>query len=401
MMFTHKNLMTVCCAAVLAFGLAACGSSSDDDKMAATTPVVPVEPVDDPIDPASTADEIAAATKAAKTKLEAIGAIQEGAGADGLGGDGTPVTSDVEGFYALSVTRDRMATTVTVTVKGAPDADDEKFTQEEDLGGGLTKHTLDGEMGVQEIVMVMTDIAEPTATAFGIEHPLNSDENGLVTEVDPVAITLSAEDSVVDAEVLADMKSSAFAASAEGSSSVRSTFLAATEANNGVPAREAAMVAGYYDGAMGTYTCSGDVNCTVDVNDKGELTAASDGWIFTPADDEKVYVADSDFLSYGFWLKKTTKDGVVTYNEVAPFTKVEGMSATTGTVIGSASYKGGAVGVYVHNVLTAGGGMVESRTAGHFTAAANLKAYFGLGPQHCRKSARLHHRNHQPVHAGR
>ena len=49
---------------------------------------------------------------------------------------------------------------------GPPTADDEKFTQEVDLGGGLTKHTLDGEMGVQEIVMVMTDIAEPTATAF-------------------------------------------------------------------------------------------------------------------------------------------------------------------------------------------------------------------------------------------
>ena len=32
MMSTHKNLMTVCCAAVLAFGLAACGSSSDDDN---------------------------------------------------------------------------------------------------------------------------------------------------------------------------------------------------------------------------------------------------------------------------------------------------------------------------------------------------------------------------------
>ena len=37
-MSTHKNLMTVCCAAVLAFGLAACGSSGSDDEMAATTP---------------------------------------------------------------------------------------------------------------------------------------------------------------------------------------------------------------------------------------------------------------------------------------------------------------------------------------------------------------------------
>ena len=33
MMFTQKNLMTVCCAAVLTFGLAACGSSSDDDNV--------------------------------------------------------------------------------------------------------------------------------------------------------------------------------------------------------------------------------------------------------------------------------------------------------------------------------------------------------------------------------
>ena len=48
-----------------------------------------------------------------------------------------------------------------------------------------------------------------------------------------------------------------------------------------------------------------------------------------------------------------------------------GMVATTGTVTGSASYKGDAVGVYVHNVLTPGGGMVESRTAGHFTAAGH------------------------------
>ena len=39
MMFTQKNLMTVCCAAVLAFGLAACGSSSDDDNVAVTTPM--------------------------------------------------------------------------------------------------------------------------------------------------------------------------------------------------------------------------------------------------------------------------------------------------------------------------------------------------------------------------
>ena len=38
-MSIHRKLMTVCCAAVLAFGLAACGSS-DDDTAADDTPTV-------------------------------------------------------------------------------------------------------------------------------------------------------------------------------------------------------------------------------------------------------------------------------------------------------------------------------------------------------------------------
>ena len=39
-MSIHRNLMTVCCAAVLAFGLAACGSSDDDTAADGDTPTV-------------------------------------------------------------------------------------------------------------------------------------------------------------------------------------------------------------------------------------------------------------------------------------------------------------------------------------------------------------------------
>ena len=284
---------------------------------------------------------------------------------------------EADGAYTLSVERDRMATTVTVTVNGATPADAEKFKQAMDLGGGLTMHTRDVGMGVQEIAMVMTDVAEPKATAFGMVHTLNVDANGGDPAADAVAI--KASDAVGgdnQATFLANMMSSAFAAPTEATL----MFFAAVDDDANMPgdqSREADMVAGYYDGAMGTYTCSGTNNCTVAVNSKGELTEASDGWIFTPADGVKVDVPDTDFLSYGFWLEKTTKDGVVTYDEVAPFTMAHDMAASGGTVTGSASYEGGAVGVYVHNVLTAGGGMVESRTAGHFTADASLMAYFG------------------------
>ena len=371
-MSIHRNLTTVCCAAVLTLGLAACGGGGGGTaSTGGSTPSNGMMP--DPVVPEGpNPEEIAAATAAVATKLDAIGEI---VATDGLGGAAANVEV-LEGSYTLSVKRDRMATTVTVTVNGATEADNEKFTQAMDLGGGLTMHTRDGEMGVQEIAMVMTDVAEPEATAFGMVHTLNADADGDVAEA-AVAVALD----LGDAPILANMMASVFAAPAEGSSSIMHTFLAAADDGDpdmdGLQPREAAMVAGSYDGAMGTYTCFGETSCTVTVNGKGELTAASDGWIFKPADGAKIDVADMDFLSYGFWLKKTTKDGVVTYNEVAPFTMAHGMTASdVSNVTGKAEYKGGATGVYVKNVYSAGG-VIETATAGFFTADASLMAYFG------------------------
>ena len=367
-----------------AFGLAACGGGGGSGTASMPTePPEEMEPME-PVDPGPTAEEIAAATKEAESKLKAINAIDA---ADGLGGGAATTAGTGAGSYNLSVKRDRTATTVTVSVQEGATADadeDEKFELAEDLGDGLTMHTRDGEMGMQEIALVMTDIAEPKATPFGKVHMLNVDADGdTATGDDAVAFDPGGQLASTDdaqAVILGRMMSSAFAAPGDRSASVTRTFLPAVEdADPDTPGnqpRAAAMVAGTYDGAMGTYTCSGSVNCTVAVNDKGKLTAASDGWIFTPAEGATVDVANDKFLSYGFWLKKTTKDGATTYNEIAPFTQVDGLTASSGTITGSASYEGSAVGVYVHNVLSEGGGKVESRTAGHFTADANLMAYF-------------------------
>ena len=48
------------------------------------------------------------------------------------------------------------------------------------------------------------------------------------------------------------------------------------------------------------------------------------GWIFTPDAGATSDVADADYLHYGFWLKKTTKDGATTYNEVETFAEATG-----------------------------------------------------------------------------
>ena len=77
---------------------------------------------------------------------------------------------------------------------------------------------------------------------------------------------------------------------------------------------------------MGTYKCNGaGASCTVTVDSaKGVMTAITDGWIFTPDAGATSDVADADYLHYGFWLMRTTKDGATTYNEVETFAEATG-----------------------------------------------------------------------------
>ena len=65
------------------------------------------------------------------------------------------------------------------------------------------------------------------------------------------------------------------------------------------------------------------------------LTATTGGWIFTPDPGATSDVADAEYLSYGFWLMRTTDaDGATTYNEVETFAKADGTSGPTLAMIG-------------------------------------------------------------------
>ena len=77
-------------------------------------------------------------------------------------------------------------------------------------------------------------------------------------------------------------------------------------------------------------------------------------------------MVDKEYASFGVWLKRTTdEDGVLTYNMVDTFAMGHGrpLPSDVTDVDGTASYKGSALGVYVHNVLDAGG-EVASATGG-------------------------------------
>ena len=351
-MSTQKNLITLCFATVFALGLAACGGGGDDRAM---MPTMPVDPVD-PVDPGPTPAEI---TKAVETKAKAIGKVKP---------DNMPL-ADVD----VTVTAERAGPEI--KVEG-----DDDFTHVMGPMYSLMHDADDDGNVVQEIVLVDHTITNPKRTSFAKEHPLdfssdttNDGEVGVEDDTFEALTIVAATTTLV--------KSDAFVAGA-GAGETEHTFDADTSANN---MDDAAEVAGTYDGAPGTYRCNGNADCTVTLmrDAKGKVTTAvGAGWIFTPDDKAKVYVVDTEYTSFGVWLKRTTDaDGVLTYNMVDTFAM--GTVPPTGSVedvTGTATYAGSALGVYVHNVLDPAGD-IASATGGSFTADATLTASFGQIPE--------------------
>ena len=274
-----------------------------------------------------------------------------------------------------------MATKVTVTVKSAPPPTTAttipKFMQAMDFGDGRTMHTrtmdadADGNV-VTEVVIVSTDIEAPKATAFamvmGQELDVSTDTTN--DQPDPTSEAFAIDEN--DDDVRALVKSAAF------TSNAIATLTFKDDDDTTADMDEAFETAGTYNGAMGTYRCNGDADCTVTLDADGAITGLSDGWIFTPATGATSDVADADYLNYGFWLKRTTDaDGAITYDEIETFagSSIEPVSGSVADVDGSATYEGGAVGVYVRNVFDSEG-EIDTATSGHFNADASLTATF-------------------------
>ena len=334
---------------------------------------------------------IDASTKSAGTKLAAMNAEAAQTADAGLGGTDAPAAG-APGATTLAIGRDGTTVTISVQAGTSPDEDeDTTYTQAmDDLGGGRTMHELvgdaddDGNVETQ-IVIVSHDREAPKPVAFAkflaedgmMPQALNVRADGeTVSDDDPAdsrdlgGALLGTDDAA--AAVLALVKSGSFTA---GGTAAELTFGGDDPADDDDSAFTGS---GTYNGATGTYMCNGGAtDCTVTLDADGMITAMSDGWIFTPADGATSDQPDYDYLRYGFWLKKTANaDGVVTYNEVQTFADAISIADSSGTVTGSASYSGGATGVYVHHVFTEGGGSIASSTAGHFSADASLKAYF-------------------------
>ncbi len=316
---------------------------------------------------------ISAATAAAGTKSTAVGAEADQTGDAGLGGSDAPQTGTA-GAYSMTIENDGTGATVKIELEDAADDDPKFVDQEAGLDGGRSMHVRameadeDGNV-VEEVVIVSTDIEGPKATAFAMVHDLNANPE-TTGGGDFQSLDIAAGN-------LAMMMTDGITSTGSG----EITLLAAVEDNDETDEDEtvaAFETAATFDGAPGTLKCGGATDCRATLDAMGMITAVAGGWIFTPDADVRVDVDDADYLRYGFWLQRTTDaDGAVTYDEVETFagSSIEA-SGSVAQIRGSATYKGGAVGVYVREVYKAEDGSVDTATSGHFAAKANLTATF-------------------------
>ena len=143
------------------------------------------------------------------------------------------------------------------------------------------------------------------------------------------------------------------------------------------------MIPGSYHGVSGTYNCTptdGSTNCSSTVAADG-FTLGGGTWTFKPGDPNALVTAtpDTAYPVYGWWLHEEP-DGTTT---VSPFTSYRGTEGPVNLSLsgfaagdpvdlhGTATYRGGAAGMYALQSSTGG-----TNDAGQFTADAELKATF-------------------------
>ena len=135
-------------------------------------------------------------------------------------------------------------------------------------------------------------------------------------------------------------------------------------------------IPGSYHGVSGTYSCtpaSGTTTCTAAVAAKGFTLSTADTWEFTPGNAEAQVMsgADNDYASYGWWIHKTENGKTFTASAFVDFKGTPGTVEIADLVGGTATYMGGAAGKYALASSTGG-----TNDAGHFTARATLEADF-------------------------
>ena len=262
--------------------------------------------------------------------------------------------------YVLTVEHTGTAVEVAVADGALPADNDPMYEQAATFDNG---QMLVRNIGTErKIIVVHTDIEAPDQVAFSSEHGLTVDRNMETTAMDTYAV-LADDNEKVAASVFPDKPD-------------QDQDFPAYDADT--TAGKRGQFSGTFDGANGLFRCVASDTCTVMTDAMGKIEALTVGdWEFTPAAGATVSKPDGDYLTWGFWLDTTTKDGeIASYDTVQTFATSSLPTATTlGNVEGMATYEGDAAGVYVRESQKEDG-TLNKAISGRFTADVALKAYF-------------------------
>ena len=357
-MFTYRNLMTVCSAAVLAIGLAACGGGDDDDKVSTAA---------GPTQEERTMAQVAALQGQINALREQLGLEPDdnlGDSVADLQGQVADLSQqlkdrqDAEDAAAAEARKARLgnlATAIGVVDSTAPTAHVRSTTAKPATAtDGDPPHAIRGWTGASYSVTnadrtsVMTAVynnkAAPAPTPFNEAYTIldTGDNEGRVQLSATDAMDMSIPD------------------------------LPTHQSHPGVDIGPVNGVQGTLNGVSGTFLSSATdadgVNVGVDA--EGNPTWTGDLFFRPDSATATVMVPDSDFLNLGWWLTMDA-DGEIDDVHVAAWATGETYAnATFSALIGKATFQGIAVGKYTHRTI-------DTIYGGHFNADAELVADFG------------------------
>ena len=427
-MLRYGKLTTACFAAALALGLAACGSSSDSTK----TPM-------DPVDPAPSACDTNATSQACvdekKTAMDAAKAAYDAALADknstqkqvadakaaydaaktaydnAVDARNTylamqPPTYDLEAAGKAVVTApETLPTGVTaadgagessvrggtVTVNNA-DGDNtwSKATWPVGTISGWTGSVWERTKPSKDSIVVYTNIEDAKSVKYSQYYVKNT--TGTPTEGAPAGFNwvawagvdgvsdddkgiLSLDDDAIPAANVKKLFGAADFGSGQEKLPAKGDNRTYSDEDDVADGNQAAF-AGSFNGVAGMYKCNSGSACTVNHAAAGTLEF-SDDWTFVPDSTDTTVpgvLTDADYMDFGYWVQTGESDGSVTYT-VGTFFRGQTASGDVGSLEGTATYRGGAAGLYTKRAhAPAGDGDVIA--AGRFTADAELTAHF-------------------------
>ena len=136
--------------------------------------------------------------------------------------------------------------------------------------------------------------------------------------------------------------------------------------------------AGTFDGVSGMYKCSAS-SCGAAMTLDGQMTL-SGTWTFVPTSTDVMVAGvqtDNDYLDIGYWLQKNSSTDTPSYM-IEAFQRGTISHTAVDSVTGTAEYSGKAVGMFAREVLNPDGTVADA-SHGRFTANAMLNATFGGG----------------------